>query len=135
MPITDVGLLEAGREGIEVLLEVTGQTIVLVPTPNADGKTVRGTRTHAPGVPRAAQLFSLKDSGTFDGRERSNNDEGLSRKRDYTLTGRHNAIVAIGDTWEDSTASYTVGTVDRSSGFKIVCRVTAYLKEVGNGPF
>ena len=134
MPIVEPGLLEAARQSIEVLLEFKGQSIILTPTTgSATIHSDRGTRSFSAVPPRAAQLFSLNEIGTDD-REQSERDEGLNRKRSLTMTGRYNATVAVGDTFSDASADYVVESVDATSGYKIDCAVTAYLKGAGHGP-
>jgi len=122
------GILAAARQAIEILLQFKGIDVVLTPNKGTPVLKPGGGHDFTPPADRAVQKFSVSKTTAFDGIEYSPNDEGLNRKRAYMLTGRYNAVIAIGDTWSDAEADYTVDTVDASSGFKTQATVTGFLK-------
>lgn len=128
--VQDAGILRAARQAIEVLLKFKGIEIVLTPNKGTRVRQPGGGHDFIPPGPRAVQLFALSKTSAFDGIEYSPNDDGKNQKRSYVLTGRHDAAIAKGDTWEDDEAEYQVDTLDQTSGFKTQATVTGWLKQV-----
>lgn|GEM_PF-5601821 len=129
--VTDLWTRPA-RNAVAELLRLRGRKIVLTPL-SAGVEKPGGGRDYTPAPPRAAQIFALFKTSDLDGREESQTDEGLSRKSDYKLIGWFDAAIAVGDTWSDDTADYTVESVDRSKSYQTTALVTGYLKEPGHG--
>ena len=121
-------ILAAARSAIEILLRFKGIDVVLYPVKGIPVPKPGGGHDFATPTPRDAQQFALSKTNAFDGIEFSSNDEGMSRKRAYVMTGRYDAEIAIGDTFSDDEADYTVDTVDQTSGFKTQATVTGFLK-------
>lgn len=126
--VQDPGIIAAARQAIEVYLHFKGIEVTLVPIKGNSIAKPGGGRDYIPPTPRAPQTFALVKTNAFDGLEFSPNDDGLSRKRAYLLTGRHDAAIAIGDNWSDYEADYTVDTLDQTSGYKSIATVTGFLK-------
>jgi len=126
--VQDPGILKAARDAIEVMLTFKGIQVTLTPQKGTPIQKPGGGHDFNPPAPRDPQLMSVAKSSFFDGVEFSNNDDGLNRKRAYTVTARHDADIEIGDTWSDDEADYEVMTVDNSSGYKTIATVTGWLK-------
>ena len=75
---------------------------------------------------RLPQTFRLVRQGTFDGIEYSPNDEGMSRKFAYLIIGKHDAEVAVGDTWDDGDNNFKIDTVEPYNGYEVRALVTGY---------
>jgi len=121
-------ILAAARSAIEILLQFKGIDVVLYPVKGIPISKPGGGHDFADPTPRNSQKFAISKRDAFDGIEFSSNDEGMSRKRAYVMTGRYNAQIAIGDTFSDSEADYTVDTIDQTSGFKTQATATGFLK-------
>src|SRR6478752_4441842 len=119
-------ILAAARSAIEILLQFKGVDVVLYPVKGIPVPKPGGGHDFATPTPRDAQKFAISKTNAFDGVEFSSNDEGMSRKRAYVMTGRYNAEITIGDTFSDDEADYTVNTVDQTSGFKTQATVTGF---------
>lgn len=126
--VQNAGILNAAKQAIEVMLRLKGIDIELIPVKGSPVAKPGGGHDFVPPVNRDPQKFALSKTSGFDGLEYSPNDEGLNRKRAYVLTGRSDAEIAVGDTFSDDEADYTVDTVDATSGFKTQATVTGFLK-------
>lgn len=115
------------------MLELRGQQITLTPVAGVVVEKPGGGNDYGPAADRAPQTFALFNSGGFDGREDSQTDQGVSRKFQFTMYGAADAVVQIGDVWEDSSAKYTVESVDVTQPYQVKCVVTAFLKTSGHG--
>jgi len=49
------------------------------------------------------------------------------------MVGAHDAVVEIGDTWEDGLAKYQVESVDYASAYQVGALVTGFLKLTPDG--
>lgn len=114
------------------LLDLRGQPITLTTVGTPVSKP-GGGKDYSGSVQRPPQVFALFNTKGFDGRENSQTDQGMSRKFAYNLVGAWDAQIAVGDTWEDDAAKYTVETVDRGKPYLIQATVVGYLKEPGHG--
>lgn len=121
------------RSVVTELLRLRGQSIILTPATGTVVEKPGGGKDYTAGTPRSAQTFALFKTDSLDGREKAQTDQGLSRKFDYKLIGYFDAAIAIGDTWSDETADYTVESVDRSKPYQITALVTGFLKVTGHG--
>ena len=122
----NAAILAAARSAIEVLLEFKGFPTVLIPRLGDGVAKPGGGRDFPRAAPRPSQPISL--AAVADSETYNDEDTGRVRTRTYTLTGRWNMAIAIGDQWEDDEASYTVQTIDASSGFKTSAEVLGYIK-------
>lgn len=119
------------RELIGDLLMLRGQQIALRPLVPTEKPS--GGKDYGPGPARPTQTFVLFNTKGFDGRENSQTDRGMSRKFQFQLVGAADAQIAIGDSWEDAVAKYTVEEVDRTRPYNVVALVTGFLKVEGHG--
>lgn len=120
-------ILSAARQAIEVLLRFKGFGVALVPKNGTVVAKPSGGRDWYPATPRALQQIALSRVGS-DNIAQANTDEGQYVTRSYVLTGRWNMAIAIGDSWSDGEADYTVESVDQTSGFKTSADVIGFLK-------
>lgn len=132
MPAATDALTPDGRANIAELLRLRGQPITLTPVGVAVDKP-GGGKDYPPATPRIPQTFALFNTKGFDGRENSQTDQGVSRKFAYTLVGAHDAQIAIGDSWDDDVAAYTVESIDRGKPYMVQAVITAYVKGAGHG--
>ena len=91
-----------------------------------------GGKDYAPAASRDPQTFALFNTTKLDGREDAQTDRGLSRKFEFKLVGYWDAVIAVGDTWEDDIGTYTVDSIDRTKPYQIKAMVTGFLKETGH---
>lgn len=123
----------AGLDSIDALLAVWGVPIVLTPATGVAVDVSGGGKRYAPAPARAEQLFATFNTGGFDGREHSPNDQGLARKLAIRLVGRFDAAIEIGDTFSDDIATYQVASVDRSTPYKVDALAIAFLNVGAHG--
>lgn len=118
------------KQLIADLLALRGQVITLVPTVSTSKPG--GGNAYGPGAPRSPQTFVLTSTKAFDGAEDSQTDRGLARKLQFRLVGAADAEIALGDTWEDAAAKYTVETIDRTNQWDVEAIVVGFLKVSGH---
>lgn len=123
----------AGADSIRALLAMRGQLIVLTPATGMATEKPGGGFDYAPAAPRAAQVFATFNTGGFDGREHSQNDQGVVRKLTIRLVGAADAQIDIGDTFTNDIATYEVASVDRSTPYKVDALAVAFLKVTAHG--
>ncbi len=78
---------------------------------------------------RLPQKFRIVKQNTFDGIEYSPNDEGMSRKFAYLIIGSHDAILAVGDSWDDGPNHFHVDTIEPYNGYEVRGLVTGFESE------
>lgn len=126
---SNAAILSAAKRAIEVLLQFKGSQVILVPKNGTVVAKPSGGRDFVPAAPRAAQTVVISRIGS-ENIGQANTDDGQYVTRAYTLTGRWNMAIAIGDTWSDGEADYTVDSVDQTSGFKTSADVLGFVKIV-----
>lgn len=127
------GMTADARAAIDELLTLRGQPIALIPGTGTVIEKPGGGRDYGPGTPRAPQVFAKFDKHPLDGVDKAQGDRGTTRKLEFEMIGAHDAVVQVGDHWEDYAASYTVDTVDNTRPYQIKAIVTAFLKTTGHG--
>lgn len=136
------GMTDDARAAVSELLELRGQPITLIPGTGTVTEKPGGGKDYGPGAPRTPQIFALFQVSSaktgrygrgFDATTTANADSGTVRKFQYSLIGAHDAVVQIGDSWEDGLAKYQVESVDKSAPYQIGALVTAFLKVTGHG--
>ena len=123
---TNAAVLNAAKKAIDILLKFKGFEVILVPRNEIIAKP-GGGRDFVPGEARDAQTVAM----SLLGEERVDNastDGGQFVIRTYALTGLADLAIAIGDSWDDDEAEYTVEQVDKSSGFKTAAIVLGFVK-------
>lgn len=123
---------DPARRAVGELLRLRGQTITLIPAVGSVTEKPGGGKDYAPAAPRAPQQFALFNTRGFDGRENAQTDQGLSRKFAFKLVGAWDAVVEVGDAWEDDIAKYQVDSIDRTKPYQIEALVVGFLKETGH---
>jgi hypothetical protein len=123
------GMTDDARANVNELLALRGQPIVLVPETGTVTEKPGGGKDYTAGVPRAPQVFAKFNKHVLDGVENAQSDKGTTRKYQWEMIGAYDAVIAVGDTWEDYAAKYTVESVDNTQPYQ----VTAFLKVTGHG--
>lgn len=126
------GMTEDARAAVAELLELRGQQIALIPAAGTVVEKPSGGKDYIDGAPRAAQVFAMFNKKALDGVEHSPTDQGTARKFQYEMVGAFDAVVAVGDHWEDFAARYVVQTVDNTRPYLITALVTGFLKVTGH---
>ena len=121
------------RKSIDTLLKVDSVEIVL--TPHTKTKKPGGVYDNTPQPARAPQLFQVEPSvatTTVDAAGgRGEGGGGLKAHLwTYVLTGKHDAQIEIGDTWQHGGTSYRVITIQPDNGYSKVAIASA----IGSDP-
>jgi hypothetical protein len=136
------GMTDDARAAVSELLELRGQPITLIPGTGTVTEKPSGGKDYGPGAPRDPQIFALFQVSSaatgrygrgFDATTSASADSGTVRKFQYSLIGAHDAVVQIGDSWEDGIAKYTVESVDYSAAYQVGALVVGFLKVTGHG--
>lgn len=134
------GMTADAREAVSELLQLRGRSITLIPALGTVTEKPGGGKDYAPSTPRAPQIFALfqiisaKSSRAgakalvFEGTVGASSDGGVARKFVFDMVGAFDAVVEIGDKWEDDLAKYQVESVDYASAYQVGALVTGFLK-------
>jgi len=120
------------RAAVGELLALRGQPVVLIPAAGTVVEKPGGGHDYSPGVPRAPQVFAKFNKQRLDGVDDAQTDRGTVRSFQLEMIGAHDAIVELGDHWEDFAATYTVESVDITQPYQVKAIVTAILKVQGH---
>lgn len=135
------GMTDDARAAVSELLELRGQPIALIPALGVVTEKPGGGKDYAPSTPRDPQIFALFQVSSaktgrygrgFDSTE-AGSDGGTVRKFAFNMIGGFDAVVQIGDAWEDGRAKYQVESVDYAAPYQVGAVVTAFLKVPGDG--
>lgn len=126
------GMTGDARAAVDELLALRGQSIVLIPATGTVVEKPGGGKDYAPGVPRDPQVFAKFNKEALDGVEQSSTDLGTIRRFREEMVGAYDAVVEVGDTWEDYSATYTVQSVDNTRPYQIKAIVISVLKVTGH---
>jgi hypothetical protein len=127
------GMTDDARANVNELLTLRGQPITLIPGTGTVTEKPGGGKDYAAGAPRAPQVFAKFNKHVLDGVEKAQADKGTTRKYQFEMIGAYDAIVDVGDTWEDYAATYTVESVDNTQPYQVMATVIAFLKSTGHG--
>jgi hypothetical protein len=127
------GMTGDARAAVDKLLFLRGQPIVLIPATGTVIEKPGGGKDYGPGVPRASQMFAKFNKQALDGVENAQTDRGTTRKFQFEMIGAFDAVVEVGDSWEDFAAKYTVESVDITQPYQVKAIVIAFLKLPGHG--
>jgi hypothetical protein len=94
--------------------------IVLIPRTDA---WLAGTKTRTDQTPRVSQTFKVIWSGTTG---IISTIEGTTRRFDFVLVGSYDAIVAIGDHWEQTNQDNEIDYIFPYNGYEVKCGGTSY---------
>jgi hypothetical protein len=126
------GMTADARAAVDELMSLRGQPIALIPATGTVTEKPGGGKDYGPGAARGPQIIAMFNKGALDGVEEGQTDRGTNRKFQYEGVMFPDALVAIGDHWEDDIASYTVEVIDRRS-YQTTLSVVAFLKTPGHG--
>jgi hypothetical protein len=126
------GMTARARATVAELLELRGQPIILIPATAVATEAPSGGYNYSPAAARDPQVFAKFNTKALDGSEDSQTDRGQNRKFQFRMIGAYDTVIALGDSWEDDQASYTVETIDLTQPYQITAIVTAYLKVPGH---
>lgn len=76
-------------------------------------------------TPRPPQTFRLVRQSASSDPQSSSNDDGQFRKSTYTLVGAFDAVVDVGDYWDENGVHYTVDSLFPATGYEVRATVTA----------
>lgn len=130
-------LINALRKGTEVILAQFGTEIVLVPHERVPYPG--GVYKWEEQAPRDPQIFNVEPVGaTLSGITGSEggvtNTEGAKlHSWSYTLTGRYNSEVEIGDTWDNGGTNYRVTAIQPFNDYEKKATVAAIGKDPAYG--
>lgn len=133
MAVAEDQMTGDARGVVAELLEQRGQSIALVPATGTVTEKPGGGKDYGPGPARPAQTFALFNTTGVDARQESSADQGTTRQFRYSMVGAYDAVVEVGDSWEDDVAKYTVVSVDNTQPYQVKAVVTAFLKSAGHG--
>lgn len=129
------GMTGEALAAVTELLELRGQPITLVPTSGTVVEKPGGGKDYTPAAPRDPQVFakfSPDSRAETLGESRAPTDQGPIRSFRFRMIGSHDAVVALGDSWEDDTARYSVAMVDLTLPYQVTAWVTGFLKVPGH---
>lgn len=122
--------IPALRKAVDTLIKVDPRTVVLTPHEKVDKGG--GAFDYEEGRPRAAQTFSITPEGTTDTPNTALGGAEAPRWT-YTLVGRHDAVVELGDTWQDGDTLYRVVALAPKSDYQVSATVVAFGKDPNYG--
>ena len=102
------------RKGTESFINSDPTTISLIPSTQT---WVGGTKTFGTATVRTAQTFKLIWPGSQEGIVI--NSDGTTRRFDFILVGKHDAIIAIGDNWKVNNQFFQVEWIAPSNGYEV----------------
>lgn len=137
--INDIRLNEL-RFATAALIADKPSTIALIPTRSTPTQTPSGGHDYfntTPPAARAPQTFRLDLPGR-GGARRSAEGGGKALAFDFCLLGTFDAIMAIGDTWDDmapdgSSIHYHIDTVDPNNGYEVIGCGSVFATEPQHG--
>lgn len=133
MAVAEDQMTGDARGVVAELLELRGQPIALVPATGTVTEKPGGGKDYGPGAARAVQTFAVFIASGADARQDSSADQGTTRQVSFDMVGAFDAVVEVGDAWEDDAAKYTVGSVDNTKPYQVKAVGTAFLKVTGHG--
>lgn len=104
----DSGLVAAARAGIDLLLDLLGVDIELIPGKLSATEKPSGGYDFTPAAAREPQRFRLISQSPRDA-GRTDSESGVTNKTSsYILLGRHDSVADVGDYWIDGNNRYTI---------------------------
>lgn len=122
----------------EVMRDLTARFIANDPTdiqltPVQKVPTGDGGYRNVPQVKRRSQQFKIINQGSTNGKQTG--ADGTNTSFDFILLGKHDAVIAIGDTWTDAIGDGTTWTVTGflpGNGYEVKATITAQgVKTIG----
>jgi hypothetical protein len=91
--------LLVNRAGTKAFIDADPVTVTL--TPRIASRAPTGGVTQTDGAPRAPQVFKLIMQSPAGSSIEQRTEDGTERQVDFVLLGEWNAVIAVGDWWED----------------------------------
>lgn len=122
----------------EVMRDLTARFIANDPTdiqltPVQKVPTGDGGYRNVPQTKRRSQQFKIINQGSTNGKQTG--ADGTNTSFDFILLGKHDAVIAIGDTWTDTIGDGTTWTVTGflpGNGYEVKATITAQgVKTIG----
>lgn len=85
-----------------------------------------------PKVALPAQIFRFVNQDIGSGISLGS-DEGIARRFNYVLIGKHDADIDINDTWEDGVDQYKVDSLVPNNGFEVRANIVGFSVEPEHG--
>lgn len=111
--VSSLPMLGALRKAIDFVLKLDSRLIVL--TPHEQVKKEGGLYDTTPQAPRAAQRFTI----TVTDKATAQTDGALVHPYMYELSGKFDAQIAVGDTWNDGDSMYRVTELQPKNDYEI----------------
>jgi hypothetical protein len=135
--VSEMRVIPALRKATEVTIRFDPRTISLIPHKRV--KTAGGVVNWEAQPPRPPQTFSVAPvvatlsgiSGTAGGAVATEGAQAHSW--DYTITGRYDCEMEIGDTWKDGDTEYRILAIQPTSDYERVGVVKAIGKDPNYG--
>jgi len=130
-------VINALRKGTDTILKQFGTELTLVPHLRVKG--AGGKVDWVPQTPRDPQIFNVEPVGaTLQGITGAQggvtNLEGAKAHTwSYTLTGRYDCQIAIGDVWVNGETNYRVTAINPYNAYEKTAVVTAIGKDPAYG--
>ena len=123
--------LDVLRRGTKAFIDDDPTTVTLI-AHAGKVKMPGGGYDAGTGTPRVAQTFKLVANFNGDGIQTA--VSGVEDHRwTYTLIGMHNAVIEIGDTWNDGDTTYRVVSLLQNNGYEKRAAVVAQGKDPNYG--
>ena len=123
--------IPALRKAVDTLIKVDPRTVVLTPHEKVDKGG--GAFDYEEGRPRAAQTFSITPEKVDVDASTTSLGGAEAPRWTYTLIGRHDAAVEVGDTWSDGNTLYRVVSLAPKSDYQVSATVVAFGKDPNYG--
>lgn len=123
--------IPALRKAIDTLIKADPRTVVLTPHEKVDKGG--GAFDYEDGRPRAAQTFSITPENVTADTTNTSLGGAEAPRWTYSLIGRHDAVVEVGDTWQDGNTLYRVVSLSPKSDYQVQATVVAFGKDPNYG--
>lgn len=114
--------LSVQRELTEWFIAMDPSIITL--TPRTKVRTASGAWEAADGPARTSQTFKMIAAGANDGIVET--VTGIQRKFDYIIVGRWDAVVEIGDWWQEGSQTYEVMGIMPYHGYEVKAGIVSH---------
>jgi hypothetical protein len=119
--------LQVNRENTEWFINQDPVTVSLVPNPKV--KTGSGATRSVSGSPRTAQtVMMIPLAGAYGGIQTA--DDGVSRRFEFIMLMKHDAVVELGDSFKVGDAEFSVVGFKVDNGYEKRAVVHGFGKEI-----
>lgn len=131
LSVSQAKYLPALRKATDLIIKIDPRTIVLVPHKKV--KKPGGLYDYRRQTPRAAQTFSVEPVGStltgitsIAGGVIPTESGAEIHQWAYYLVGRHDAIMEVGDTWQEGETTYRIVAIQPKNDYEKRAVVTAF---------